>query len=326
MRTLKKIYKSVNYKGVVVMFLLLFIYSSISFSSKNFFSYTSVTNLLHKSVLDGGFMAIGISVVLLTGGIDLSVGSVLALSGLVCAMATPAGPVIAILAGLCCGAICGLINGVLVAKFKVIPFIGTFATQLAVRAVGYTITNYGTIRVDDGGVFTKIANSDLFGMPTSVIIFFVLILLFAYISSNTKFGMRLYAVGGNEEAAKMMGMNTDSVKITAYVICSLFASLNGVLMTSRMNAGASVSAEGWEMTAIACAALGGVKLSGGEGKFGGAMFGVLVVGLINTVFNYQGNINTWWRNIIMGSILLFSVLIQSDIIKISRRKTIKKLA
>lgn len=323
MKTLKSTYDKISYKGVILIFLMLFIYSSIAFQERNFFTFESIVNLAQKAASDGGFIALGVAVVLLSGGIDLSVGSVLALSGVVTAMAVNAmGAVAGVIVGLACGVICGLINAFIVVKLRVVPFIATFATQLALRALTYLMTDYSTIRVDDGGVFKQLANGSLFEVDYPIYIFAIVVAILVYVTGKSQYGMRLYAVGGNEEATKMMGIDAERVKVMAYVICGVLASLNGILMTARANSGASVAADGWEMTAIASAALGGIKLTGGEGKIGGAVFGILVMTIINTMFNYAGNINTWWRNIIMGAILMVAVMVQSEIIQFKKKKPV----
>lgn len=316
MNILKKVNARFTSKGVVAAFLLLFILASILYADKNFLSVVSITNLLKKTSTDGGLLAVGMTFVLLIGGIDLSVGSVLALSGVVAAMASPYGPIPAILAALAAALLVGLINGLLVTKLQILPFIATLATMLGVRGIVYIITDQKSVSMNDGGRFTLIANSRLFGLPVPVIVLFVSVLVCMYVARYTRIGMSFYSVGGNEEAARMMGLRVHKVKIIAYMLSALFAGINGVLLASRLNAGQAVAGEGWEMIAIASAALGGTRLTGGVGKFSGTFFGILIIGIINTIFNYQGNINTWWQNVIMGTLLLLSVIIQSDQIRL----------
>lgn len=320
MNILKKVNARFTSKGVVAAFLLLLIMASILYADKNFLSIVSMTNLLKKTSTDGGLLAVGMTFVLLIGCIDLSVGSVLALSGVIAAMVSPYGPVLAILAALTAALLVGLINGLLVTKLQILPFIATLATMLGVRGVVYIITDQKSVSMNDGGQFTMIANSKLFGLPIPVIVLFASVLICMYIARYTRIGMAFYSVGGNEEAARMMGLRVHKVKIIAYMLSALFAGINGVLLASRLNAGQAVAAEGWEMIAIASAALGGTRLTGGVGKFSGTFFGILIIGIINTIFNYQGNINTWWQNVIMGTLLLLSVIIQSDQIKLPGMK------
>ncbi len=136
--------------------------------------------------------------------------------------------------------------------------------------------------------------------------------------------MGLYAIGGNEEAAKMMGLKVDSIKIRAFAACGLLCAIAGILLSGRLRTAQATAGEMWETMAIAGCALGGVKLTGGEGKFSGVLFGNLIIVVINTLFNYAPGINTWWQNILMGSLVMISVAMQSENLKFKfkRRKKI----
>jgi ribose/xylose/arabinose/galactoside ABC-type transport system permease subunit len=238
----------------------------------------------------------------------------MALAGVLSAMACKINPILGIVVGLLAGIACGLMNGVIVTKMSIPPFVATLATMLGLRGIIYIITAKKSVSVAKG-FFTTIGNGSIGNVSFSIILFFLLVLLCMHIGRNTRFGMSLYAVGGNEEAARMMGLNVDKIKISAYVMCGLFSGIGGVLLTSRLSAAQAVAGENWETTVIACAALGGIKLSGGEGRFLGTFFGVLIVSIIKTIFNYAGNINTWWQNIIMGLLLMVAITAQSDIFK-----------
>lgn len=315
----KKKIKWSGLTGVMLAFVIMFVVSCIVFADKNFFSVNSINNLLRKACTDGGILALGMTFVMLTGYIDLSVGSVMAFSGVIAGMVCTINPILGVLAGLGTGIACGLMNGFIVTKMSIPPFVATLATMLGLRGVIYIITDKKSVSVADE-LFTGIGNTSIGPIALPVIIFFVLVIVCVHISRNTRFGMSLYAVGGNEEAARMMGLKVDKIKISAYIMCGLFSGIGGVLLTSRLMAAQAVAGENWETTAIASAALGGIKLSGGEGQFAGTMFGVLIVAIINTMFNYAGNINTWWQNIIMGLLLMVAVAVQSDIFKINRKK------
>lgn len=310
--------------GVISIFVVMFVYASFAYYDSNFLTTTSLLNLLQKSILDGGLLALGMTAVLLVGDIDLSVGATMALSGVICATMTEYGFMPAIVCGLLCGAVIGLVNGIIVAKFNVVPFVGTFATQLFVRAIAYKITDYSTVIVSDNTEFSQLIKVSVGNFPVYMILFFVIVALMIYITKYTKLGIRMYAVGGNSVAAQMMGLNVTKIRITAYIICGMFASASGILTVARAKAGSSIAGDGYEMTAIACAALGGVSLAGGKGNYVGTLFGLMIMGLISTIFNYQGNIGTWWKNILMGVILIVSVLVQSDLflknVKLKRRK------
>lgn len=309
--------------GVIIAFAVLFIVASIIFADKNFLSVSSVNNLLRKAATDGGILALGLTFVMLIGYIDLSVGSVMAFSGVMAAMVCAVNPILGVLAGLGTGIVCGLMNGVIVTKMSIPPFVATLATMLGLRGVVYIITNKKSVSIESE-FFTNIANTSIGSISILVFILIVLVLVCMHIGHNTRFGMSLYAVGGNEEAARMMGLNVDKIKIAAYVLCGLFAGIGGVLLTSRLSAAQAVAGESWETTAIASAALGGIKLSGGEGQFLGTFFGIMIVAIINTIFNYAGNINTWWQNIIMGLLLMIAVTVQSDVFKVHKAKKLRE--
>jgi ribose/xylose/arabinose/galactoside ABC-type transport system permease subunit len=307
-----KILSGIN--GAASAFVILFAVAGVIFANKNFLSVNSINNLLRKASTDGGILALGMTFVMLIGYIDLSVGSVMALSGVLAAMACRVSPLLGIAAGLIAGLACGFMNGVIVAKMSISPFVATLATMLGLRGIIYIITNKKSVSVSDA-IFTTIGNASVSRISLSVFILFFLVLLCMHIGRNTRFGMAIYAVGGNEEAARMMGLNVDRIKISAYMMCGLFSGIGGVLLTSRLSAAQAVAGENWETTVIACAALGGIKLSGGEGRFLGTFFGMLIVSIIKTIFNYAGNINTWWQNIIMGVLLMAAITAQSDIFK-----------
>jgi ribose/xylose/arabinose/galactoside ABC-type transport system permease subunit len=323
MISLKKLSARFPSKGIIIAFIILFVTAAVLYSEKNFLTVNSLANLLKKTSTDGGLLAIGMTFVLLIGCIDLSVGSVLALSGVVAAFVAPINPVLAILAGLAAALLVGLLNGLLVTRLQILPFIATLASMMGIRGIVYIITSQKSVSINDGGVFTSIANASFMHLTVPVYVLFASVLVSMYIARHTRVGLAFYSVGGNEEAARMMGLKVNDVKVIAYLFSAFFAGVNGVLLASRLNAGQAVAAEGWEMIAIASAVLGGTKLTGGSGKFSGTLFGILTIGIINTIFNYQGNINTWWQNVIMGSLLLFSVIIQSDVLKVRNRQRLQ---
>lgn len=156
-----------------------------------------------------------------------------------------------------------------------------------------------------------------------IYIYFGLVLLCMFVGRHTKMGTALYAVGGNEEAARMMGLKVDKVKITAYAICGLLCAVAGIMLSGRLRTAQATAGASWETYAIAGCALGGVKLTGGEGKFSGVMFGTMIITLINTMFNYSASINTWWQNILMGVLVMISVGMQTDVIS-NRLKRVRR--
>lgn len=297
-------------RKVIVVFFVLYILSCFAFQEKNFFSLRMINNLLRKAGTEGGIITLGMTFVFLTGYIDLTASAVVALSATVCALTVYMGPIMAVVCGILTGSICGFLTGWVIAKLRVQAYVTTLSLMLGFRGIVYILTNLDSLPVRDRA-FNAIANTSIGPFSILGILLIVLTMLCAFISTNTRFGVALYAVGGNEEAAKMMGLNVDFVKIMAYTISGTLAGLNGMLLCSRLNVAQAVAAEGWESTAIACCALSGIKLSGGKGTFGAAFFGVMVIQIVKTIFNYAGNINSWWQNTFMGLILLLAVILQS---------------
>lgn len=317
MNKAKRIYNGFSSKSSIAAFLLLFIFSSIVFSSRNFASFDSIANLFRKAASDGGFLAIGMTFVILIAQIDLSVGAVMALGGVVMGMVGGTNPILGIILGLLVGIICGFLNGFMVAKMRISSWVATLAMMLGVRGIVLLMTNKKPVSISNS-ILIALGNTKILGI--NILVYFLIIgtLICMHIARNTKFGMGLYAVGGNEEAARMMGLKVDNIKILSYVLCGLFAAIGGMLLANRLYTAQPTAGDTWETTAIAMCALGGIKLSGGEGKFSGTFFGILIIATINTIFNYAGSLNSWWQNIIMGLLVLISIGVQSDVLKLKK--------
>lgn len=319
MNKVKKAYNWFGSKGSIAAFLLLFVFASIMFSDRNFASFASITNLLRKAASDGGFLALGMTFVILIGCIDLSVGSVLAFAGVVMGLVGNTNPILGIVLGVLSGAVCGFINGFMVAKMRISTWIATLAMMLGLRGVVYLMNDQKPVPITND-TLSLLGDATILGVNILIWLLIGLTLLCMHITRNTKFGMGLYAVGGNEEAAKMMGLKVDAIKIGAFVMCGIFAALAGMFLAARLFTAQAVAGNTWETTAIAMCALGGVKLSGGEGKFSGAFFGILIISVINTIFNYAGTLNSWWQNIVMGLLVLISIGVQSEVFHFSKHK------
>lgn len=297
-------------QGALIAFLILFIVASIMYDS--FLTFVNISNVL-RQVSMIGMVAIGMTFVILIGGIDLSVGSTVAVAGVLAANFSSKSILLTIIVPLGIAALIGATNGVVITKMRIVPFIATLAMMMGVRGMAFISTGEVSVRVDKLSTgFTTLARGYVAGIPIPAIIFITAILMGAFISKYTAFGRHVYAVGGNEEAAKMMGLNVHRIKILAYTINGTLSGLAGIILASRLGAGQPVAGEGWEMTAIASVVLGGTLLSGGVGKFSGTFIGVLIIGIITNIFNMQGNINTWWQNVIMGALLLAVVVVQSQ--------------
>lgn len=266
--------------------------------------------LLSASMI--GIMGTGVNLCFLIGARDLSVAAVAASASMFSAFASPYGLVASLAAGLVCGALFGCLNGVVVAKFKVQPFIATLGTQLAARGVALLVNNELSKEIDSSATALKaMGNANIFGLiPVSTAIFGCLLIVLTLVLGYTHFGRSIYAIGGNEEAASMMGVQVDLVKICVFVMSGLTAGLTGVILSGHISAGQPTSFVGWEMTIMAAIVIGGTSTTGGVGKITGIFFGVLFLQLITNIINLNGTISPYWKDVITGAILLGAVLIQ----------------
>lgn len=328
MNAVKKIYHSFHSKSSIAACLLLIIASALLFSDKNFMTPANLLNILLKASKNGGYLALGMTFVILCAEIDLSVGAVFALSGVVMGLVGQLNPFLGIAAGLLVGVASGSMIGIMVTKMRISSWIASLATLFALRGVILIIAKKSV--PIEGQVLTfangKILKGVVPGMNSGVSILIPLLFLVTfvcmYISRHTKFGMSMYAIGCNSEAAQMMGINVEKNKIKAFICSGLLASFSGVLLASSSGSATLSAGNSYETYAIAMCAIGGVKLSGGVGKFSGTFFGILIYFIINSIFTYlPAGISVHWQSIIMGLLVLVSVGVQTDAIK---NFTIKK--
>lgn len=302
----------------IFVFLLLYIVASIVFRERNFFSFRSLMNVCSKGSINGGLLALGMTFVILIAQIDLSVGATLAFAGAIGARVGNVHPLLGLLVAIGIGLACGLLAGFLVAKLGINSWIASLSMMLGLRGVVLLVTHQHPVVVTNEA-FMKISTLSVGGVPIMFIYFVVLTIICYYISRKTPFGMGLYAVGGNEEAAKMMGLKVTKIKISAYVWSGFMAGLNGYLLAASLRAAEPNAGNAWETDAIAMCAIGGVQLSGGKGTFIGTFFGALVFALIQTIFNYTG-LGYEWQNTLMGVLVLIAIGIQSDVFRVHRHK------
>ena len=295
--------------GAYLALILLVIAASAIYKDM-LFSYTNLSNILRQSSMIG-LISIGMTCVILTAGIDLSVGATVGLSAVFAAKLSSVGFWPALLVPVFLGLGVGFINGFVIAKMKIVPFIGTLAVQMAVRGIAYILTDIKSISVSkECTAFPLIGRGYLYGVPIPVIIFAVLAAVMIVISKSSSFGRSLYAIGGNEDAAKMMGLKVRKNKMICYTITGGLSAVAGVILCSRLGAGQPVAGLGWEMDAVAAVAIGGTLLTGGVGGIGKTIAGVFIVGIIGNVINLQGTVNTYVQKIIMGAIVLAVIMIQ----------------
>lgn len=276
-------------------------------------SFLSVNNLLNllRQVSANGFIAFGMTFVILTGGIDLSVGSTLALSSAFTAgmISNGMNPVLSVLTGLISGAMLGAINGMLISKGKMAPFIATLATMTIYRGSTLVFTNGNPITgLGDSFFFSFIGRGYLFGVPFPVILMFLIFIILAVLLHRTAFGRKTYAIGGNEEAAYIAGVKIDKIKILIYAISGLMASISGMIITSRLNSAQPTAGQAYEMDAIAAVVLGGTSLSGGRGRIFGTLVGALIIGTLNNGLNLLG-VSSFYQQIVKGIVIVVAVLL-----------------
>lgn len=277
-----------------------------------FLNYSrNLINVLHTASMMG-VMGVGVNLCFLIGARDLSVGAVGAAASMFTALMSPFGIIPSILGGLACGLFFGLVNGIVVANFKVQPFIATLGTQLAARGTALLVNKELSIEIArDNTQLKAIGNANIFELlPVGALIFILLLIALSVVCSYTNFGRAIYAVGGNEEAAEMMGVRVRKVKIWVFIISGLTAAMSGIILTGRLSAGQPTACVGWEMTIMAAIVIGGTSVRGGKGKISGIFFGVIFVSLITNLINLNGNVSPYWKDIITGLILLVAVLFQ----------------
>ena len=291
--------------GMLVIFAILFLIASVTIPN-----FASIINMkgLGLAVSLAGMVACGMLFCLAAGEFDMSVGSIIACSGVTCAVAINATESITmgILAGLGVGLLFGLVNGIVVAKFKINALITTLATMQMARGIGYIISDGKAVGIVEESFF-DIGNSSMLGIPTPVWITAVCFAIFGLLLNKTTFGRNTLSIGGNEEAARLAGVNVVRTKIIIFTMTGLIAALAGIILASRMTSGQPMTSIGFELIVIASCVLGGVSMKGGIGKISYVIAGVLILGLMENAMNLL-NISPFAQYVVRGLILLAAVL------------------
>ncbi|WP_394022468.1 ABC transporter permease [Anaerococcus martiniensis] len=294
--------------GTILALIILMVFVSIL--NPTFLQANNLMNLMRQLIING-FIALGMTFVILTGGIDLSVGSTLAVTSAIFAGLLQNGmnTILAILIALGLGLILGLINGFLITKGKLAPFIVTLATMTIFRGLTLVYTDGRPIAgPKDNFAFQFLGKGQFLGIPFQVILFALAFLILWTILNKTALGRKIYAVGGNEKASFISGINIDKVKISVYVISSLMAVLSGLVLTSRLNSAQPTAGVAYEMDAIAAVVLGGTSMTGGSGSLTGTLIGILILGVLNNGLNLLG-VSSFYQQIVKGIVILIAVLI-----------------
>lgn len=287
---------------------LILIVVILSIISSDFFTISNIFNVL-RQVSVNALIAFGMTFVILTGGIDLSVGSILALSSAFAAgmMAAGTNPWLAIGVGLLSGAAMGTVNGVIISRGKVAPFIATLATMTIFRGLTLVYTEGKPITgLPDS--FGLIGRGYLFEIPMPVIWMLVTFAILHIVLKFTSFGRHVFALGGNEEATRLSGINTKGVKTLVYTMSGLLAALSGIILTSRLNSAQPTAGTSYELDAIAAVVLGGTSLSGGKGWIAGTLIGAMVIGILDNGLNLL-NVSSFYQQVVKGGVILLAVLL-----------------
>nr|WP_281004424.1 ribose ABC transporter permease [Maridesulfovibrio salexigens] len=286
----------------------------VSFLNPNFFTTGNILNILRQTAINA-VMAVGMTLVILTAGIDLSVGSVLALCGAVGAslIAAQMPVIVAVGAALGAGAILGGISGVIIAKGKVQAFIATLVSMTLVRGLTLVYTDGRPISTG----FTEVADSFAFigtgyllGIPFPIWIMAFTFGAAWYLLNHTRLGRYIYALGGNEEATRLSGINVDRIKIAVYAIAGFLSALSGLIVTSRLSSAQPTAGYGYELDAIAAVVLGGTSLMGGKGTIMGTLLGALIIGFLNNALNLL-DVSSYYQMIAKALVILLAVLVDT---------------
>ena len=305
----------------IVLIILLIFFSCAADS----FLQVSTMLLIAKHVALYGILALGMTYVIITSGIDLSVGSVVGLAGMIAGgllqegLVTPFGytlyfsvPLVVLIA-LLLGAFIGWVNGVIITKFNVAPFIATLGMMYVARGFANLRSNgatYPDLRGNKvlGNMGFELFGTSIFGIPVGVIIFAIIAIIASILLKKTAFGGHIFAIGGNERAAKLSGIKVDRVKILVYMFSGACAAMVGIINTSQLVAAHPASGESWEMNAIAATVLGGTSMAGGIGAIGGTIVGAFVIGVINDGMVMCG-VSEFWQMVIKGLVIVVAVII-----------------
>ncbi len=296
--------------GIIIALLAMCVFLVIFPTTRStFLTQNNVFNILRQNA-SNLFLATGMTMVIILGGIDLSVGSVIALSGCVAAgcvvnMGLP--EVAAFLIAILIGAAVGMFNGVVICKTNIPPFIVTLASMNITKGIALVYTQGAPIRCMTDAF--KFPGAGYIGpIPTPVILMLIIFVIAVMLVNRTHFGRHIYAVGGNAQAASFSGINVQKVKFWVYTFTGIMAGIAGVVIASRLYSGQPRSGEGAEMDAIAAVVVGGTSMSGGSGRLGGTLIGVLIIGVLNNGLNLMG-VDSNWQYIVKGFVILLAVYV-----------------
>jgi ribose transport system permease protein len=296
-----------RYEQIPLILALIAICVFLSFNSDVFFTFDNIMNVLRQSSIVL-IAALGMTVALLAGQVDLSIGSLLAVVGIVTVSVYNMfdSVALAIIAAIAVGVIVGVLNGLLVTRTKINALIATLGMMSILRGIGYLSTNAQAVQTK--GDTLKLIGTGYIGIvPVPVIIAGVMLIVFYYLLNHTTFGRYVYAVGGNEKAALSSGLPVARIQIWVFVIVAVTAALAGLIMTGRLNSFQPTIGAGFELNVIAAVILGGTRLTGGEGSISGTLLGVLILGVLTNGLVLM-DVNSFWQEVVRGSVIILAVI------------------
>lgn len=301
----------IQQKSLIALIVMIVV---VSILNENFFTTANILNILRQTAVNA-IMAVGMTLVILTAGIDLSVGSVLALCGAIGAslIAAEMPVVVAVGAALGAGALLGAASGIIIAKGKVQAFIATLVSMTMVRGLTLVYTDGRPISTgftDVADTFSIIGTGYLLGIPVPIWIMAVTFAAAWYLLNHTRLGRYIYALGGNESATRLSGINVDAIKVTVYSIAGLLSALSGLIVTSRLSSAQPTAGYGYELDAIAAVVLGGTSLMGGKGTIMGTLLGALIIGFLNNALNLL-DVSSYYQMIAKALVILLAVLVDT---------------
>jgi ribose/xylose/arabinose/galactoside ABC-type transport system permease subunit len=311
--TTLNVLRNIGRFGVLLALVALIVFGWMRY--ENFLGAFNVLSVLRYNSMFA-LVALGMCFVIITGGIDLSVGSTAALGSVVAALLSPYGVLPGLLGGLAAGLAVGACNAFIITRFNILPFITTLATMLAASGCALLLAGNQSVSVSYESGFTELGQGDLLGFPIPAWIALVAYLLGSLVLNLTSFGRTVLAIGGNEDATRLMGLPAERVKALVYLASGGLAGLAGVILAAQFGAGQPIEGVGWELFAIAAVVVGGTLLTGGVGSVGSTLAGVLLLGLIFNILNFENglgwiSLSAYWQSVIRGAFLLLVVAIQA---------------
>jgi len=311
-------------QGVVIALVLLILFGWLRYD--NFLGLFNISTVLRYNSMFA-LVALGMCFVIMTGGIDLSVGATAAMGSVVAALLSPYGMFIGTMGGVAAGLVVGVLNGVIIVQLGILPFIATLATMLAANGAGLLLAQDQSVSVSYDSGFTDLGQGDILFIPIPALIAIVAYVVGSIVLNFTSAGRTVLAIGGNEDASRLMGLPVNRIKFLTYVVSGGLAGLAGVILASQFGAGQPIEGVGWELFAIASVVVGGTLLTGGVGSVGATLAGVMLLGLIFNVLNFENgrgfiSLSAYWQSVIRGAFLLVVVILQSRLIDRADREEV----